>query len=314
MWSPEEKKLLLHLKKQCLVHMFVQSTSSYVNQIIQNCLSIPSIIIGGVLSVSIFSMTSDTWRIASGILAITGTIISSFQKYISAAEKSQMHISTVRQYQVLIRDINIHLSIPMDDVNKVSFVQDVKLEMDNIFTNQPDPSLIAIKYFQSRFKTRFENALFEDYDSINIPIYQNSPMVRNERDRCSIYPKMNQRYSTRALPGFILDKDNYKDIYTVNTMQDSPPSYTPSPAKDTKMSNYMSHESIEKNLEIIRENEREHEQEHEYGQDREYDHVNKKNSMKKYYKNNSQDFNEGVDSRNTQNNLKSSQELTFRID
>lgn len=189
MWTEDEQRLLLGLKKQCLIHMFLQSTSAYINHAIQSSISIPNIIIGGVLSVTIFSTTSHVWRVTTGVLAVLSTILSSLQRQLAAGERGQLHASAVRSYQMLVRDINMHLSFNMDDQEKIDFIREVKSEMDKIFTIQPDPSILALKFFQKRYSMKIETALFDDFEKM-ITDRQFVPTSRVSR-----YPKMSNRYS-----------------------------------------------------------------------------------------------------------------------
>ena len=206
MWSEEEKNVLLNLKKHCLVHMFLQSSSAYISSTIQSIITIPNIIIGGVLSVTIFSTDSYTWKISTGVLAVLSTILSSLQKQLAAGERAQVHVAAVRQYQILVRDINIHLSFSMGQQEKIDFIREVKSEMDKIFTIQPEASMFAIKFFQNRYHTRIEDALFDDFEKM---VLGNAEVV----ERMTRFPRMTNRYSTvhlfeQRLPSSNIEPNN----------------------------------------------------------------------------------------------------------
>jgi hypothetical protein len=130
-------------------------------------ISIPNIAIGGVLSVTIFSTSSAHGKIATGVMAIVSTILSSLSKHIGAAEKSQIHCSVVKQYQTLIQELNIflHSSVPDQD-SQHKFVQYIKTELDKLYDMQPEPSMFAVMQFERSYKTKIEEALFSEFEEV----------------------------------------------------------------------------------------------------------------------------------------------------
>lgn len=178
MWSDNEKEILMDLKKTCLIHMLLQSGSAHVNNLIQNAITVPNIVIGAVLSVSIFSATNEKWKFASGIMAVVSTILTSLGKHMGAGERAQMHCSVVRQYQALIRDINTNLLMPnMTEEEKVLFIRTTKAEIDKLFSIQPDASRWIIRDFERKYHKHVELVLYPEFSNIEQTIVRNADRV-----------------------------------------------------------------------------------------------------------------------------------------
>lgn len=155
------------LKRQCVINLFLQSKSARVYNLIQTCLTIPNIIIGGVMSVSIFSTSSQYWRITTGALAIASTILTSVSKQLGAGERAQLHCAMVRQYNSLIQDLNmiIHMNQSVDAAEKKVLIERVRQHLNRLFDMQPEPSYFAITSYENRYKKKLEEALFEDFET-----------------------------------------------------------------------------------------------------------------------------------------------------
>lgn len=146
--------MLEQLKKVCVLNMYVQSSSAHVYDIINNLLTIPNIIVGGVMSVSIFSTNCGPTRVASGILAIVSTILSSLTKQIGAGERAQQHCFVVKEYHSLIRniDVNMMLERSLEPNDRELFIREVQNEIDRLYMVQPEPSWFAIRQFEKRYR------------------------------------------------------------------------------------------------------------------------------------------------------------------
>lgn len=162
MWTDEERRLLDEVKKQCLFGLYLQSRSAYINYLIYNFLVLPNIVVGGFLSVSIFTTSGGVWKIVGGALALTSTVLTGLIKHTGAAEKAQLHCLVIREYQRLIQDINMYLHSSPAATSEI--IQTVRKEMDKIISMQPDPSVWMLHRFNHKYRDRFETMIIHDLE------------------------------------------------------------------------------------------------------------------------------------------------------
>lgn len=169
------------LKKQCIINLYLQSKSAKVYNTIQNIITIPNIIIGGVMSVAIFSTSHDYWRITTGALAITSTILASMSKHFGAGERSQMHCSMVRHYNSLIQEIDMVLHLKdISEEEKHATMDRVRQQLNKLFDMQPEPSMFAVRQYENQYKTKIENAMFDAFETAAL---QNAAYVERRLSR-----------------------------------------------------------------------------------------------------------------------------------
>lgn len=171
MAEDEEKSMrdvILMLKKQCLVHMFLQSKSASIHNIIHNSLTIPNILIGGVLSVTIFSTSNVYWKLTTGALAITSTLLSSLSKHLSSGERAHVHCVVVKEYMSLLQELNISIPTARDIDEKRKIVVHVRDQLNKLFDSQPEPSRFAVATFEQRYKQHIEAALYDDFEDMTV--------------------------------------------------------------------------------------------------------------------------------------------------
>jgi hypothetical protein len=154
------------LKKQCIINLYLQSKSAKVYSFLQNALTIPNIVIGGIMSVTIFSVTNEGWKITAGVLAIISTILTSMTKQFGAGERSQMHCAMVRQYNSLIQELDmfIHMKHVTED-DKKACMERVRQQLNKLFDMQPDPSMFAVMQYEKQYKTHIETAMFDEFET-----------------------------------------------------------------------------------------------------------------------------------------------------
>lgn len=162
MWNEDERKLLNEVKKQCLFGLYLQSRSAYMNHMIYNFLMLPNIVIGGVLSVSIFTTNGGPWKFVGGALALTSTVLTGLVKHTGAAEKAQLHCLVVREYQRLIQDINMYLYTDVANTSEV--ITNIRKEMDKIISMQPDPSIWMLQRFNNKYRDKFDIMILHDFE------------------------------------------------------------------------------------------------------------------------------------------------------
>lgn len=162
------RDVVLMLKKQCLVHMFLQSKSASIHNIIHNLLTIPNILIGGVLSVTIFSTSNTYWKVTTGALAITSTLLSSLSKHLSSGERSHVHCGVVKEYMSLLQELNISIPTARDINEKRKIVGRVRDQLNKLYDSQPEPSRFAVATFEQRYKKNIEEALYDDFEDMTV--------------------------------------------------------------------------------------------------------------------------------------------------
>lgn len=182
MWTNEELVLLTEMKKQALLGLYSQSQSAYIHHIVHNCLTVPNILMGGFLSVSLFATNAGAWKIAGGVIALASTVLTGLSKHVGAAEKAQLHCLAVREYQRLIHDINMYMHSPLGQ-NPNEIIQALRKDMDRVIGLQPDPSLWMMQRFHNVYRTKLEKMLFHDFEKIML---DGAQVVNN---RVSIQPK-----------------------------------------------------------------------------------------------------------------------------
>jgi hypothetical protein len=157
------------LNRQCIIHLFLQSKSARIYNFVQSCITVPNIVIGGIMSISIFSTTSEYWRLTTGGLAIATTILSSLSKHVAAGERAQLHCSVVRQYQSLIQEIDAYIQMlrtqPPNTTEKRYLMDRVHQHLNRLYDIQPEPSYWAINDYEKRYKKKLEEALFDELES-----------------------------------------------------------------------------------------------------------------------------------------------------
>lgn len=162
MWTDSQRTLLEELRRECMVHMQLQSASTYANIQINNSVMIPNLILSAAASVTVFTTTSHAWRIVSGVLSMCSTILTAIAKQLGAGERAQLHAATVKKYQRIMRRIAMLLvnDVPLDKAEAI--INEIHLELENIVTSQPDPSMVAVHDFKRRFGVDVHRMLYPD--------------------------------------------------------------------------------------------------------------------------------------------------------
>lgn len=157
-WTEEQQQFLRDIEIECVTHMHLQSGSAYTYNIIHNCINIPTIMLGAVTSVTIFSTTSQAWKIATGIMSITSTILTAISKQV-VGERVQHHVTSVRQYHGIIRRIRMYSIEEPSEQECSQILSQLHLELEKIISVQHDPSYFAVRYFQNKYNVAIESLL-----------------------------------------------------------------------------------------------------------------------------------------------------------
>jgi hypothetical protein len=159
-WNPDEIEMLDQLKRICTYNMYVQSSSAQICDRLNSFLTIPNIVLGGVMSVTIFSSKGVINMLFNGILAVFSTILSSLIKHIGAGERAQQHCFAVKEYHSIVRKIDVNVLYDGGEfVDRESFIRDVQGEIDRLYMVQPDPIWLALRWFEQKYKKGLDEAL-----------------------------------------------------------------------------------------------------------------------------------------------------------
>lgn len=179
MWSENERQVLKELKKTCLIHMYLQSGSAFLNYILHNAITLPNIALGAVTSVSIFSTLQPQWRMASGAMAICSTVLTGLSRQLAPGERAQLHASVTKQYQSVVRNINTKLLLEPVEEERQHFIDHTKSEIDRLLSLQPEPSLWIIRRFENKYQDRVEKALYPEFAHLEKEMVRNAENISN---------------------------------------------------------------------------------------------------------------------------------------
>lgn len=175
------------MKLDAITHMYLQSGTAYFKHLVNDLITIPNIIIGGVMSVSIMTAHDPRWVIAQGVLAVSSTILSALSRHMKAGEESLLHAAVVKQYNELVLDIE---KIMLTETISTEIVNEMHTQLKKIYTSQPDPSMVVVSMFNKKFIS-VPYVLHPELESIAKSRAQDSISVLHKyianRQRC---PKM----------------------------------------------------------------------------------------------------------------------------
>lgn len=166
MWTPNHERILKNWRKDVVIQLYLQSGSSYYYVTVYNWITIPHIIVGSILSVSIF-ITGNVypWTIVTGLLAILQTFMSGLIRHIGASEKAYQYQLSAREYQTLLRSIDMTLSMTATMRPSVDkFIESINRELNRIATKQTDPVLFVIHRFNKRIK-KLDDMLIKELET-----------------------------------------------------------------------------------------------------------------------------------------------------
>lgn len=227
MWSENERQILTELKKTCVIHMFLQSGSAYHNYMIHNFITLPNITIGAILSVSILSTSSHGWRISSGVMAIVSTILSSIARQLGAGEKAQLHATVAKQYQAIIRQINMNLLLEkLSDEERIRFIETITTDIDKVFSIQPEAANQVVKEFETKYNRHLEMVLYPEFNQIEGAALKNvqwmsTRMTNHVTNRITDKSvQQENRMETKDARDVLLQR-NVKTYYNINHHRNS---------------------------------------------------------------------------------------------
>ena len=164
-WSDEQEKILKIWAEKAAGYRWLHEQSARHYRQLNNKFVYPQIILSTLAGVSGFGITTSKedrdWApvgYAIAALNITAALLTSFQKFISAAEKSENHNTIGRQFAAFYRTIVLELSLnPRDRTDCTELCRQCRIEYDRLMNVAPSVPLKII----NRFKCRFPNSRYK---------------------------------------------------------------------------------------------------------------------------------------------------------
>jgi hypothetical protein len=164
-WSDEQEKILKIWAEKAAGYRWLHEQSARHYRQLNNRFVYPQIILSTLAGVSGFGITTSkedrNWAPAGYAIAtinIAAALLTSFQKFISAAEKSENHNTIGRQFAAFYRTIVLELSLnPRDRTDCTELCRQCRIEYDRLMNVAPSVPLKIIK----RFKVRFPNSRYK---------------------------------------------------------------------------------------------------------------------------------------------------------
>ena len=162
-WSKEQEGILKIWAEKAAGYRWLHEHSCRHYRRLNNRFVYPQILLSTLAGVGGFSITSssrtDNFTVLGYLIAALNVIVailSSFQKFIMAAEKSEMHATVGRQFAAFYRNIVLELSLnPIDRENCLEFCRMCRTEYDRLMNVAPSiPSKII-----EEFKDKFEHVI-----------------------------------------------------------------------------------------------------------------------------------------------------------
>jgi len=167
-WNPIHENILKEWKAKSFAYLWLQNNSCYYYITIYNWLAYIVIIFSSFSAATMFALTNsssnDLCKETSfgisiiyvqyiiGSLTLLSAILTSLIRQIKPGEMYQIHSSTTKKYNSLIRSIDKCLSLISDlRPEPNSFIDKTGNELENLAENQIEPPLFIIKKFEKIF-------------------------------------------------------------------------------------------------------------------------------------------------------------------
>jgi hypothetical protein len=154
LWNTDYEKILKEWKARSFVSMWLQLKSGYYYVRINDWLTYPVIALSSVGSATLFASNSNTARLVIAMFSIITVIITGLLIELCPGQKAEQHMSTMRRYTTLIRNIDYCLALPPHmRPEPITFIDKTNIEMDNISEYEN----IIPKFIIAKFERRFGN-------------------------------------------------------------------------------------------------------------------------------------------------------------
>lgn len=146
-WCNEHENLLQEWAEKARFYAWMHRKTSADYGRLNNLLSIPMIVISMIDGSANFTMVGNSnnsflftvvFPLAVGMMSMLTGILSAISKYLKTAELSEKHELFYRQFNVLVRNISIELSVPSDQRKHPSEILNMnRYEFDRLMNEAP---------------------------------------------------------------------------------------------------------------------------------------------------------------------------------
>jgi hypothetical protein len=208
-WSDEQEQILKKWAEKAAGYRWLHEQSARHYRRLNNRLVYPQILINTIAGVGGFGITTSGESrqfayvgYAIAVINIIGALLTSFQKFISAAEKSEMHSTVERQFAAFFRNISLELALnPRDRTECIEMCKSCRYDYDRLMNVAPSvPQKIIL-----RFKDKFPYAV-------------NKPDIANGLSDLKIWEK---EESTKTNDAFVKMKMFYKMLFNKERFSDA---------------------------------------------------------------------------------------------
>jgi len=197
-WSKEQEAILKIWAEKAAGYRWLHENSARHYRRLNNKFVYPQIVISTLAGMGGFGATSNGNLNQVGYIIaafnITTALLTSFQKFIMAAEKSETHATIARQFAAFYRNISLELSLnPRDRTECLELCKMCRNEYDRLMNVAPN-----IPY---KIILRFKNAF---------PTAKNKPDIANGLSDMKIWDKTEV---TKSEDAFVKMRAFYKLMY-----------------------------------------------------------------------------------------------------
>lgn len=157
-WTTQQEDILKEWAGKAAGYRWLHEQSARHFRHLNNRFTYPQIILSTLAGVGGFGISTSAgrdWQSTGFLIAgfnIVSALLVSFQKFISAAEKSEMHNTVSRQLDAFYRNITMELSLsPGDRTDSVELCKQCRNEYDRLMNVAPPVPHKIIRRFQNKF-------------------------------------------------------------------------------------------------------------------------------------------------------------------
>lgn len=201
-WSKEQETILKIWAEKAAGYRWLHERSARHYRRLNNRFVYPQIVLSTIAGVGGFGATSsgnNNLKYFGYIIAgmnIFTALLSSFQKFLMSAEKSETHATIARQFAAYYRNISLELSLnPRDRTECLELCKACRNEYDRLMNVAPSIPLKIINQFKANF-----------------PYAKNKPDIANGLSDMHIWDRTNE---TKSEDAFKKMRNFYKLIYKV---------------------------------------------------------------------------------------------------
>lgn len=197
-WSKEQESILKIWAEKAAGYRWLHEHSARHYRRLNNKFVYPQIVIGTLAGMGGFGATSNgnlqqVGYIIAGFNIVTA-LLTSFQKFIMAAEKSETHATIARQFAAFYRNISLELSLnPRDRTECLELCKMCRNEYDRLMNVAPSVPYKIILCFKTTF-----------------PDAKNKPDIANGLSDMKIWDKTE---GTKSEDAFVKMRMFYKMMY-----------------------------------------------------------------------------------------------------